>query len=88
MDVLVQVGNFYYPAGFVVLDIEPPTKGTNHMVIILGRPFLANPNALINCRNGLMQLTLGGMTMEINVFHICKKPRTHLMRKTVLGGLA
>ena len=54
MDVLVQVGNFYYPVGFVVLDMEPPTKGTNHVVIILGRPFLANPNALINCRNGLM----------------------------------
>nr|CAN64212.1 hypothetical protein VITISV_031909 [Vitis vinifera] len=57
-DVLVQVDNFYYPIDFVVLDTDPIFKETNYVPIILGRPFLATSNAIINCRNGLMQLTL------------------------------
>ena len=72
-DVHVQVDNFCYPVVFVVLDIEPSTRGTNHVPIILGRLFLATSYALINCRNGLMQLIFGNMTMEINVFNMCKR---------------
>jgi hypothetical protein len=26
---------------------------------------------LINCRNGLMKLSFGNMTLEMNVFNIC-----------------
>ena len=40
--------------------------------IILGRPFLATANANINCRNGLMNLTFGNMTLEVNIFHVGK----------------
>ena len=58
-DLLVQVDNFYYPIDFVVLDTDPVVKETNYVPIILGRPFLATSNAIINCRNGLMQLTFG-----------------------------
>ncbi|XP_034672614.1 uncharacterized protein LOC117904214 [Vitis riparia] len=58
-DVLVQVEKFYYPVDFVVLDTEPLKKGMNSVPIILGRPFLATANALINCRNGLMHYLLG-----------------------------
>ena len=43
------------------------------MPIILGRPFLATSNAIINCRNGVMQLTLGNITLELNIFHLRKK---------------
>ncbi|RVW67284.1 hypothetical protein CK203_065059 [Vitis vinifera] len=50
-DVLVQVDKFYYPVDFVVLDTDPIAKGTNFIPIILGRPFLATSNAIINCRN-------------------------------------
>eukprot|EP00258_Populus_trichocarpa_P038852 XP_024454871.1 uncharacterized protein LOC112327201 [Populus trichocarpa] len=39
-----------------------------------GRPFLATFNALINCRNGLMKLSFGNMTLEMNIFNICKQP--------------
>ncbi|KAL6318416.1 hypothetical protein AAG906_041181 [Vitis piasezkii] len=53
-DVLVQVDNFYYLVDFVVLDTDPIVKETNYVPIILGRPFLATSNAIINCRNGLM----------------------------------
>ena len=46
----------------------------NHVPIILGRPFLATANAIINCRNGVMQLTFGNMTLELNIFHLNNKP--------------
>ncbi|WJZ98621.1 hypothetical protein VitviT2T_017133 [Vitis vinifera] len=72
-DVLVQVDNFYYPVHFVVLDTDPLVKEANYVPIILGRPFLATSNAIINCRNGLMQLTFGNMTLELNIFHMSKK---------------
>ncbi|XP_073260293.1 uncharacterized protein [Populus alba] len=39
-----------------------------------GRPFLATSNALINCRNGLMKLSFGNMTLEMNIFNVCKQP--------------
>ena len=75
-DVLVQVDNFYYPVDFVVLDTNPIVKETNYVPIILGRPFLATSNAIINSRNGLMQLTFGNMTLELNIFYMSKKPIT------------
>ncbi|KAL6347414.1 hypothetical protein AAG906_022341 [Vitis piasezkii] len=75
-DVLVQVDNFYYPVDFVVLDTDPTVKGANFVPIILGRPFLATSNAIINCRNGLMQLTFGNMTLELNIFHMSKNQST------------
>ena len=72
-DVLVKVDKFYYPVDFVVLDTEPIASGPNHVPIILGRPFLATANAIINCRNGVMQLTFGNMTIELNIFHLSNK---------------
>ena len=72
-DVLVQVDKFYYPVDFVVLDIEPVAVGANYVPIILGRPFLVTSNAIINFRNGVMQLTFGNMTLELNIFHLSKK---------------
>ena len=48
-DVLVKVDKFYYPVDFVLLDTEPIASGPNHVPIILGRPFLATANAIINC---------------------------------------
>ena len=72
-DVLVKVDKFYYPVDFVVLDTEPVAEGTNQVPIILGRPFLATSNAIINCQNGVMQLTFGNMTLELNIFHLGSK---------------
>ena len=81
-DVLIQVDRFYYPVDFVVLDTEPVAVGSNHVPIILGRPFLATSNAIINCRNGVMQLTFGNMTLELNIFHLSKR-HMHSVRSTV-----
>ena len=64
---------FYYLVDFVVLDTEPVAVGTNHVPIIMGRPFLATSNAIINCRNGVMYLKFGNMTLELNIFHLSKK---------------
>ena len=70
----MQIDKFYYPVHFVVLDTEPMASEPNHVPIILGRPFLATTNAIINCRNGVMQLTFGNMTLELNIFHMNNKP--------------
>ena len=70
---MIQVDKFYYPVDFVVLDTEPIAVGANHVPIILGRQFLATSNAIINFRNGVMQLTFGNMTLELNIFHLSKK---------------
>ena len=70
-DVLVQVDRFYYPMDFVVLNTDPVAKGTNCVPIILRRPFLDTSNAIINCRNGVMQLTFGNMMLELNIFYMC-----------------
>ncbi|RVW88310.1 hypothetical protein CK203_038684 [Vitis vinifera] len=59
-DVLVQVDKFYYPMDFVVLDTDPTIKEANYVPIILGRPFLATSNAIINCRNGASSPNRGG----------------------------
>ena len=72
-DVVVKVDKFYYPVDLVVLDTEPMASGPNHVPIILGRPFLATANAIINCRNGVMQLKFGNMTLELNIFHLNSK---------------
>ena len=72
-DVLVKVDNFYYPVDFLVLDTEPMAESTRQVPIILGRPFLATANAIINCRNGIMQLTFGNMTLELNIFHLSNR---------------
>ena len=72
-DVLVKVDKFYYPVDFVVLDTEPIANGPNHVLIILERPFMASANAIINCRNGVMQLTFRNMTLELNIFHLNNK---------------
>ena len=74
-DVLVKIDKFYYPVDFVVLDTKPIASEPNHVQIILGRPFLATANAIINCRNGVMQLTFGNMTLELNIFHLNNKHR-------------
>ncbi|XP_059441924.1 uncharacterized protein LOC132174256 [Corylus avellana] len=72
-DVLIKVDKFYYPVDFIVLDTE--TENAEIQVpIILGRPFLATANALINCRTGVMKISFGNMTVELNIFDISKQP--------------
>jgi hypothetical protein len=73
-DVLIKVDKFYFPVDFIVLDIEPIQVIGTEILVILGRPFLATVNALINCRSGVMKISFGNMTVELNIFHIRKQP--------------
>ena len=73
-DILVQVDKFYYHVDFLILDTQFAINMESKILIILGRPFLATTNALINYRNGLMKISFGNMTLEVNVFHIAKQP--------------
>jgi hypothetical protein len=56
-------------------DAEPSIVTPDAEIpVILGRPFLAMANALINCRSGVMKISFGNMTVELNIFHIRKQP--------------
>ena len=71
-DVLIKVDKFYFPMDFIVIDMEPVQKVGSQILVILGRPFLATANALINYRIGVMKISFGNMTVELNIFDINK----------------
>ncbi|XP_015940419.1 uncharacterized protein LOC107465946 [Arachis duranensis] len=62
-DLLVEVGDFIFPADFVVLDMEEGAKTS----IILGRPFLATVRAIIDVQKGELVLRLHEEKMTFNV---------------------
>ena len=72
-DVLIKVDAFYFPVDFVVLDTELALNASTQIHVILGRPFLATSNALINCRSGVMKISFGNKTVEFNIFDISKQ---------------
>ena len=67
---LIKVDAFYFPIDFVVLDIEPALNANTQIHVILGHPFLATSNALINFWSGVMKISIGNMTVELNIFDI------------------
>ena len=69
-DVLIRVGEFIYLVDFVVIETEKVFNLASQVPVILGSPFLATTNVLINCRNGMMRLSFGNMTLELNIFNI------------------
>ena len=71
-DVLVQVDKFYFPVDFIILDMHPVSNANSQISVILGCPFLATSNALIHCRSGVLKLSFGNMTFELNIFNTCK----------------
>nr|XP_023922705.1 uncharacterized protein LOC112034145 [Quercus suber] len=74
-DGLIQVDKFYFPVNFIILDMHPVSNTNSQISMILGRPFLATSNALINCRSGVLKLSFGNMTLELNIFNTCKQTR-------------
>jgi len=73
-DVILKVSEFYFPADFVVLDIEPVMNPSSYSPVILGRPFLATADAVIGCRNRVMTFSFGNMTVELNIFQTSSQP--------------
>ncbi|XP_071704116.1 uncharacterized protein [Rutidosis leptorrhynchoides] len=72
-NVIMKVEDFYYPVDFVVMDIETNFRETQP-TIILGRPFLAIIDALINCRTGVMDISFGNKRSRINIFNSLHTP--------------
>ncbi|XP_062118651.1 uncharacterized protein LOC133832304 [Humulus lupulus] len=70
-DVLVKVDKFIFPADFIVLNMEEDA----HVPIILGRPFLATCQALIDVQKGELKLRLQGDEVLFNVFKAMTYPR-------------
>jgi hypothetical protein len=57
-----------------MLDIELVKIIGSEISIILGRPFLATANTLINCRSRVMKMSFGNISVELNIFHIRTQP--------------
>ena len=70
-DTLVKVGEFIFPADFVVLDMEEEANTS----IILGRPFLATAGAIIDVQKGELVLRLHEEKMVFNVFKAMSYPK-------------
>ena len=73
-DVLIKVDKFYFPVDFIMIDIEPVHNVVSHISVILGQPFLATAKALVNCWLGVMKISFGNMTVELNIFDINRQP--------------
>ena len=71
-DILVRVEKFIYLVDFIVLKMKPITNECKQIPVILGRPFLTTANALINCRNGAINLSFCNMILELDVFNMCE----------------
>ena len=63
-DVLVKVDKFIFLVDFVVLDMEEDMAAP----IILGRPFLATRQALIDVKNGELTLRVGEDQVKFNIY--------------------
>nr|XP_016507905.1 PREDICTED: uncharacterized protein LOC107825549 [Nicotiana tabacum] len=62
-DVLVHVGNFMFPADFVILDC----RVNEEIPIILGKPFLVTRRALIDCETSDLKMRLNNEEITFNV---------------------
>ena len=69
---MIKVNKFYFPVDFIMIDMKLVHNIESQIMVNLGRPFLATANALINCRTGVMKISFGNMTVELNIFDIHK----------------
>ena len=76
-DVLIQIEQFYFPVDFIILETESVPNPDRQIPVILGRPFLATSNAIINCRSGQLRLSFGHLTIELNIFNMNNQSRDY-----------
>ncbi|GJV00083.1 reverse transcriptase domain-containing protein [Tanacetum coccineum] len=62
-NMLVEVGNFTFPADFVILEMEEDNK----VPLILGRPFLHTADAVIRVKQKQLNLGVGTKRMIFNI---------------------
>ncbi|XP_078171369.1 uncharacterized protein LOC144565476 [Carex rostrata] len=71
-DVPVQVGKYYVPVDFVVMEMEEDKE----VPIILGRPFLRTAGAIIDVFQGTLTLNFGGEKVRFQIDRAMKYPST------------
>jgi len=64
-DFIMNADKFYFHADFVILNIQDSYAS---ILVILGRPYLAISDAIINYKNGLMPISSESMNLELNIF--------------------
>ena len=69
-DVLVKVGKFILPLGFVVIKMDQDTQ----VPLLLGRPFLATGAALIDVQKGELTLRVGDEAVQFNLHKNLTQP--------------
>ncbi|XP_063949903.1 uncharacterized protein LOC135152745 [Daucus carota subsp. sativus] len=69
-DVLVKVDKLIFPADFVILDFEEDKK----IPIILGRPFLATGQTLIDVQKGELTMRVQDQSVTFKLFNAMKFP--------------
>jgi hypothetical protein len=62
-DLPVQVGKYFVPVDFVVMEMEEDKE----VPIILGRPFLRTAGAIIDVRQGTLTLNFGGEKVKFQI---------------------
>ena len=69
-NVLIKVGNFFFPVDFVVINIWEDKQ----VPLLLGRPFLATGAALIDVKKGELTLRVGDEAVHFNLNDSLKQP--------------
>jgi hypothetical protein len=69
-DVPVQVGRFFVPGDFVVVEMQEDAD----VPIILGRPFLRTARTVIDTHEGTLTMTVGGEKVQFQVDKAMKYP--------------
>ncbi|XP_024013386.1 uncharacterized protein LOC112087749 [Eutrema salsugineum] len=69
-DLPLRIGEIQIPTDFIVLEMDEESIDP----IILGRPFLATAEAIIDVRGGVIELHIGSEAMEFDVKEMMKKP--------------
>ncbi|GKD83700.1 reverse transcriptase domain-containing protein [Tanacetum coccineum] len=73
-DIFVKVGNFHFPADFVVVDFEADPR----VPLILGRSFFRTSRALIDVYEGELVLRDGNEQITFHVDGTSKHPQKHI----------
>ncbi|XP_078156037.1 uncharacterized protein LOC144551795 [Carex rostrata] len=71
-DVPVQVGKYFVPVDFVVMEMEEDKE----VPIILGRPFLRTAGAIIDVSQGTLTMNFGGEKVCFQIDRAMKYPST------------
>ncbi|XP_013614771.1 PREDICTED: uncharacterized protein LOC106320983 [Brassica oleracea var. oleracea] len=79
-DLHVRVGNTFVPTDFVVLEVEEEPRDP----LILGRAFLCTAGAIIDVRQGRIDLHLGDIAMKFEMNKLLKKPMLDAQTYTVV----